>query len=305
MTGTILVTARSLTAAGLDSIRELDPLREAGFELRGGPAGRRPTEDELRDLVDGCVGWLAGTEHITAAAMSSAGDLRVISRYGVGVDAIDLDAAARLGIVVERAVGGNARGVAELTLGLMLSTLRGVSPSHRALLQGRWERFEGRELGECVIGIVGLGSIGRIVKSLTAPLAAEVLTHDPAAPAESTPLHELLARSDVVTLHCPPPEDGTALIGAEQLALMPTGAVLINTARSALVDDDAVMAALTDGDLAGYAVDAFDEEPPPVTALLDHPNVVATAHIGALTRASGRRTATVAVANLLSHLEHA
>lgn len=305
MSGTILVTARSLTHAGLDAVPELALLREHGFELRAGPAGRRPSVDELLDLAPGCVGWLAGTERIPAEVLERAQDLRVIARYGVGTDAIDVEAARRLGIAVERAAGGNARGVAELALVLILMTLRGVTASHQALLDGRWLRHEGRELGECTIGIVGLGAIGRIVEELVAPLAGAVLVHDPAVPQRSTDLEGLLRRSDVVTLHCPPAADGTPVIGARQLALLPQRAVLINTARAALVDDAAVLAALESGTLAGYAVDAFDEEPPPVTALLTHPNVVATAHIGALTSASARRTAAAAVTHLLEYLEPA
>ncbi len=305
----VLVTPRSLTRAGLDDAPTLAPLREAGMELVPGPAGRQPTHDELLALVPGCEGWIAGVEPVDEDVLAAATNLRVISRWGVGTDAIDLAAARRLGITVERAAGANARGVAELTVALVLAGLRGIAPASRALVDGRWERPEGRELGECTVGVVGLGAIGRLVARLLAALGATVVGHDPFADASGVPgvrlqsLDDLLGASDVVTLHCPPADGGAPLIGAAQLAAMPAGAVLVNTARSSLVDDDAVLAALDSGRLAVYAVDAYDREPPEVTALLRHERVLATPHLGAHTSASTQRVGELAVANLLRHLD--
>ncbi len=300
----VLVTPRSLTRAGLLHVPALAPLHAAGIELVAGPAGRQPTHDELLSLVPGCTGWIAGVEPVDSEVLAGAKDLRVISRWGAGTDAIDLVAAQRHGIVVERAAGANARGVAELTVAHVLAGLRGVTPASRALVAGRWERPEGRELAECTVGVVGLGAVGRLVAHLLAALGARVVGHDPyvdAVPGVALlPLPALLGVSDVVTLHCPPGD--RALLGAGELAALPTGAVLVNTARSSLVDDDAVLAALESGRLAAYAVDAFDREPPEVTPLLRHPRVLATPHLGAHTSASTQRVGEVAVANLLRHL---
>lgn len=302
MSSRILVSPRSLTRAGLDNIRELDPLRNAGFDLVSTSPGRQPDIAELHELVPDCVGWIAGVEPITADVIASANQLRVISRYGTGTDAIDIDAAQAQGIAVERALGGNARGVAELALAQMLNLLRFVVPSSTSLLAGEWERPMGRELGECTIGIVGYGAIGKLVEQFAGPLADEVLVHEPLLERTSS-LDDLLASSDVITLHCPPPDDGSILIGSREIALMKPGSVLVNTARGALVDPDAMLSALESGHIAGYAVDAFEIEPPALTALLSHPSVIPTPHIGAQTQASVRRTTAAAVENLLKHLE--
>ena len=161
---------------------------------------------------------------------------------------------------------------------------------------------------DCIVGVVGLGAIGGRVAGLFDGLASRVVAYDPFAPAEQiarirrVDLDELLASSDVVSLHAPPPADGRPLLDAARMAVMGRGAVLVNTARSALVDDDAVLAALADGRLSAYAVDAFDSEPPELTPLLQHERVLATPHIGGYTTGSVRRATTLAVENLLAVL---
>jgi len=306
--GRVLVTPRSLTAAGLDAVRELEPLRRAGWQLVPGPAGRVPTEAELLDLVPGCAGWLAGVEPVSARVLAAASGLRVISRNGAGTDAIDLDAARLAGVAVERAPGANAQGVAELALTLALAALRHVPWSSAALHEGAWRRWQGRELAEVTVGVVGLGAIGGRVAGTFAALGAAVLAHDPFAGAGApegvrlAPLEELLRASDVITLHCPPPADGRPLVGAAELAGVARGAVLVNTARAALVDDDAVLAALEAGALSAYAVDAFETEPPGPSALLRHERVIATPHVGGYTGASVSRATQRAVEALLTHL---
>jgi len=302
----VLVTPRSLTEGGLDAVRELDPLRHRGFELVSVQPGRLPTEDELLDVVPGCVAWLAGVERISDRVLRAATDLRVISRNGTGTDSIDMAAAERAGVSVERAAGANAQGVAELTLALTLCALRHVSWTSAALREGRWERSQGSELAGCTVGVVGLGAVGLRVAEVFATLGSDVVAHDPFVSDASlrlVSLDELLAMSQVVSLHCPASPDGHALIDASRLAVMARATVLINTARSSLVDDDAVLAALQVGSLAAYAVDAFDSEPPEVTALLRHPHVIATPHLGGYTRASVRRATTQAVDNLLAVLD--
>ena len=304
----ILVTPRSLTETGLDNVPELKPLRASGYQLVAAPAGRVPTEEELLELVSGCVGWLAGVERIGARVLEVAKDLRVISRNGAGTDAIDLEAAERAGVRVERAAGANAQGVAELALALALSALRNVPWSAAALRSGGWRRWQGRELQDCTVGVVGLGAIGRRLAGLFDSLGSRVIAYDPFAPAEQNArirlvdLPEVLASSDVVSLHAPPPADGRSLLDAARMAAIARGAVLVNTARSALVDDEAVLAALEDGTLAAYAVDAFDSEPPELTPLLQHERVLATPHIGGYTTGSVRRATTIAVENLLAVL---
>ena len=304
--GRVLVTPRSLTEAGLEAVPELAPVRERGYELVGTTPGRMPTEDQLLEMVPGCVGWLAGVERISERVLASATGLRVISRNGSGTDAIDMAAAARAGVRVERAVGSNAQGVAELALALSLSALRRVPWSAAALVAGRWERTQGVELPDCTVGIVGLGAIGRRTAQAFSALGSRVVGFDPFVTDTDVPvmdLDELLEVCDVISLHCPPAADGEPMIDAGRLSRVVRGAVLVNTARSALVDDDAVLAALEAGTLGAYAVDAFDVEPPEITALLRHPRVIATPHLGGYTHASVRRATAQAVENLMHALD--
>ena len=209
----VLVTPRSLTRAGLDAVPELEPLRERGVELVSGPAGATPTPDQLAVLLEGCEGWIAGVEPISDATLAGAPALRVISRNGTGLDAIDLAAAERLGVAVLAARGANAQGVAELALALALAALRQVPWSAADLREGRWSRQPARELAELTVGVVGLGAIGaRVAQAFTA-LGAAVVGHDPVAPAGEVArldLPGLVDVSDVVTLHAPPTPGRTA-----------------------------------------------------------------------------------------------
>jgi D-3-phosphoglycerate dehydrogenase len=307
----ILITPRSMTAAGLENLRELDPLRERGYELVAGPNGRLPTEEELLQLVPAVDAWIAGVEPISARVLGVASKLRVISRNGVGADAVDVAAAAEQGIEIVLARGANSRGVAELAILLTLAALRDLSQANSAMKAGEWQRTLGREMPEITLGIVGFGAIGRCVAQLGGALGATILAHDAyatvesASGAESATLAEIFAGADVVSLHSPPPADGAPLVTAELLATMRPGSVLVNTARSALVDDEAVLAALQSGLLSAYAVDAFDTEPPAVTPLLLHPRTILTPHLGGFTGASTRRATELAVANLIAALADA
>ncbi len=303
----ILVTPRSLTRGGDPALAALG---EAGYEVVMCTPGKSPDEAELRALLPGCVGWLAGVERITDAVLSAAPELKVISRNGTGVDSIDLVACRRRGIEVLRADGANARGVAELALALMLSLVRSVPFSDRRMKDGAWERRQGSELEGKSLGVIGTGRIGKLVTRFALAMDMSVLGYDaypdPAyAPSDAfryAGLAELLASSDIVTLHCPHTPGEKPLIDADALGRIKRGAFLVNTARAGLVEDAAVLAALEAGTLAGYAVDAFDREPPDPSPLLTHERVVTTPHIGAFTTESVARATRIAVENLLAAL---
>jgi phosphoglycerate dehydrogenase-like enzyme len=250
-------------------------------------------------------------EKITDAVLAGASTLRVISRNGTGIDAIDLAACEKRGIVVVKADGANARGVAELTLGLLLSLLRSIPLSDSRMKGGAWERRQGGELEGRTLGVVGTGRIGRLVTRFALALDMQVIAHDafPDAGLAGTPgfrydsLPELLGSSDAVTLHCPPLPGQRPLMDREAIAAMKKGAFLVNTARAGLVDPDAVLAALNEGGLAGYAVDAYDKEPPDQHLLFLNDKVITTPHIGAFTAESVARATRAAVDNLLAALE--
>lgn len=306
----ILVTPRSLTKGG-DPALEL--LRKAGHQLVFCTPGKAPEEQELLGLVPGCAGWLAGVEKITDVVLARADCLKAISRNGTGVDSIDLAACERRGIAVLRAEGANARGVAELTLALVLSLLRSVCFGDARMKSGGWERRQGTELEGRTLGVIGTGRIGRLVTKFALAMDMRVLGFDaypddgyrPSSEFRYVPLDELLGSSDIVTLHCPHTPGQKPPIDAAALARMKKGAVLVNTARAGLVDDAAVLAALNDGRLAGYGVDAFEKEPPEPNPLLAHDRVIATPHVGAFTAESVSRATRVAVDNLLGALSPA
>ncbi len=307
----ILVTPRSLTRGG-DPALEL--LSKAGFQLVYCTPGKTPDEAELARLVPGCVGWLAGVEKITDTVLAKADVLTTISRNGTGVDAIDLASCQRRGIRVLRADGANARGVAELTVGLILSLLRSIPLSDSRMKSGGWERRQGGELEGKTLGLIGTGRIGKLVARFALALDMTVVGHD-ALPDKDfartpgfryVPLAELLASSDVVTLHCPHTPGEKPLIDRQALASMRAGAYLVNTARAGLVDAAAVLDALGSGRLSGYAVDAYDKEPPDAHPLFAHERVITTPHIGAFTVESVARATRAAVDNLLAALgQHA
>ncbi len=303
----VLVTPRSLSQ---DPPPELGPLAEAGFELVFPAPGRLPGEAELLDLVPGCVGWLAGVEPVSPRVVAAADRLRAISRNGTGVDNLPLGELERRGIRVLRAEGANSVGVAELTIGLMLAVLRQIPATDAGIKAGQWPRLRGAEVAGRTVGLVGCGAIGRHVARVVSTMGADVIAYDPFRPQFDIPgpfawaaeAGDVFAGADIVTLHCPATPDGRPLVDAERLGRMRRGSVLINTARAALIDEDAVRTALDSGRLGGYATDVFDPEPPLPGSLAAHPRVVATSHIGGLTSESVAKATRIAVTNLLQAL---
>lgn len=306
----ILITPRSVTQHGHPA---LDRLRAAGFTTIIGPAGRQPTEAELLALLPGCVGYLAGVEPVTDRVLGVAKELKIISRNGVGIDNVDLPAARRLGIAVLRAEGANSRGVAELTLGLILALARAVPAADSSLKTGAWTRREGIELAGRTLGLLGCGRIGQTMAQFALALGMRVVAHDPFASASFAPgpgfswgdRQQVWRESDVLSLHCPPEPGGRPLLDAPTLAIMKRGVLIVNTARFEHLDRDAVLAALISGQVGGLALDVFAEEPPTDPSLIRHPRVIATPHIGGYTRESVDRAMALAVDNLLSVLSPA
>jgi D-3-phosphoglycerate dehydrogenase / 2-oxoglutarate reductase len=300
----ILVTPRSLTRAPDPA---LDALRADGHELVFSPAGETPDEETLLSLLPGCVGWLAGVEPVSPRVLDAAAPtLRAISRNGTGSDNLPLDAAKRLNIAVLRAEGANARGVAELTTGLVLASLRHVPEQSAALKQGRWQRRPGIEIEGRTLGLVGCGAVGRLVARFALAMDARVRVFDPFPNHSFTPngdfawvpFEQLLAEAEMLSLHCPMPASGQPVLDAAAIDRLRPGCQLVNTARAGLVDEAALLSALEREHVLTYATDVFATEPPAPSTLLSHPRVIATPHIGGLTAESVRRATVAAVENL-------
>lgn len=306
----VLVTPRSVTSGGHPS---LETLRVAGCEVVFCTPGKQPDEDELGALLPGCIGYLAGVEPVTARVLEAAPELRIISRNGTGVDNIDLDAAKVRGVIVLRAEGANARGVAELAIGQLFALARSICASDDALKRGAWAReTQGVELEGRTLGLVGCGRVGKLVAQMALALGMHVVARDPhldedlsrAPRFRYAPLKDVFLSADFLSLHCPPSADGHPWIDAAALAQLKHGVFLINTARYDVFDAELVLQALESGQIAGLALDVFDAEPPTDERLMRHPRVIATPHIGGFTRESIDRAMSVAVENLIGALRN-
>ncbi|MFC9286147.1 hydroxyacid dehydrogenase [Streptomyces sp. NPDC057052] len=246
---------------------------------------------------------------VDAEVLDRAPRLRVVARAGVGLDNVDTTTARARGITVVNAPDSNTVSVAELTVGLIVASMRHITAAARSLRDGEWRRsdFAGVELAGRTLGIVGYGRIGRQVARRLAAFDMRILVHDPYADTvgddvRATGLDELLAASDVVTLHLPKTPATTGLVGARELALMKPTALLVNTARGGIVDETALARALREGKPAGAALDVFATEPPGRSPLLALPNVLALPHLGAGTRDAQLRAGQDAVRKVLEEL---
>jgi D-3-phosphoglycerate dehydrogenase / 2-oxoglutarate reductase len=302
----ILVTPRSLSASEHPAIQLL---RDQGWEVIFGPRGRLPEEGELLQLLPECAGWLAGVEPISVRVLDAAKQLQVISRNGSGIDNIPLEEAKGRGITVLSAAGANAQGVAELTLGLALAAVRHFHLADRQLKEGKWARRLGKELNSRSALVVGFGKIGQLVARLLAAFGSSVSVVEPMEvatdPFAKVELSAGVRSADLVTLHCPPLPGGRPLITAELVARSRPGLILINCARRSLVDETTVLAGLETGQIETYASDVFEEAAGDSSALIGHPKVIATPHLGAYTKESVDRAAVEAAENLITFFAHA
>lgn len=271
------------------------------------------SEDELVAAVADVSGIIVRSQtRVTERIIEAAPQLAVIGRAGVGVDNIDLDAATARGIVVVNAPLSNTMSAIEHALAMLLAVARNVPQGHASLREGRWERssLQGVELAGHTLGVVGLGRIGSGVAQRARAFEMRVVAHDPfvsserasALGVELVSLDELLEQADFVTLHTALHEGTRGLIGREQLARMKPGAYLVNTARGALVDEQALHEAVAGGVIAGAAIDVFSEEPAIGNVLTTTDGVVVTPHLAASTAEAQDRAATEVVDEVLAVL---
>ena len=248
--------------------------------------------DALVAFLRGHDAAIVGLERIDDNILGQVPELTLVSKYGVGLDGVDVAALARRGVKLAWTGGVNRRSVAELTLSFAIALLHRVPEVAFGLRDGHWLKLVGRELSGCTVGIVGCGHVGKDLVQLLAPFGCRILVHDirdydefyEAHGITPVGLDALLRQSDVVTLHVPLDASTRGMIGAGELALMPAGAVLINNARGGLVDEAALADALASGRLAGAAADVFVAEPDPHPRLLAQPTFLGTAHIGGSSR---------------------
>ncbi|MCJ7558271.1 MAG: hypothetical protein MUP90_15345 [Gammaproteobacteria bacterium] len=283
-----------------------DGLHERGIELLGAAAQVDDcagiSADELFDMVpdyDALV--VRGRTKVTAQLFEAGSRLKVIGRAGVGVDNIDLTAAKAQGVIVVNAPQASTLAVAEHTLGLILALARMIPRADASMKAGKWTKKDlaGVELNGKVLGVIGLGNIGSAVAHRAEFLWLKVVGYDPHLSmdemfrwgAEKVALADLYARADFVSLHVPLNPETRSMIDSQALGSMKPGVRLICTARGGIIDEMALLDALESGHVAGAALDVFAQEPPGITALVAHPNVIATPHVGAQTMEAQTRAA--------------
>jgi phosphoglycerate dehydrogenase-like enzyme len=263
------------------------PLREAGFEVVFPGIDRLLTEDELVAHLPGVFATVAGGEPYTERVFASAPDLRMVARFGVGWDQVDVAAATRHGVLVAMAFGGNHESVADGAFALMAATAMSLPAKHALVVGGGWGCGFHTGLWRKTVGIIGMGRIGRaFARRCGKGFEMRVLAYDPqpdrayaaANGIELTDLDTLLATADFVSLHMPHSPQNTGFMNAERLGRMKSSAYLINSARGALVDEEALLDALTHRRIAGAGLDVFRREPPVGSPLLGLDNVVVLPH---------------------------
>ena len=279
-----ILVSDSIAQEGIDLLA-----RTAAVDVR---LGLSP--DELLAAIPAYDALVVRSQTVVTGDLIRASErLRIVARAGVGVDNIDVAAATEQGVVVVNAPMGNAVSTAELTVVLLLALARHIPAADASLRQGGWDRkaFLGVEVRGKTVGLVGLGQVGSAVARRLRAMEMQVLAVDPYVPderarmvgVELVELDDLLRRADFVSLHTVLTDETRRLIGRDQIALMKPEARIINTARGGLIDEEALLEALEAGKLAGAALDVFEQEPPSAKALLEHPRVVVTPHLGAST----------------------
>ena len=296
-----------ITTSNFDS-ELINHIENSGFQVILNPYKRKLTEMEVTELIEKYqpVGMIAGVEPLTRDVFKITKNLKVISRCGIGLDSVDLDAARDFGIAVTNTPDAPTIPVAELTLGMILTLLRRIHISDMGIRNDSWERPMGTLIHGKVIGIIGCGRIGSYLAKIMSVFGCRVLGYDLLSAKNGyltyVPLDQLLSESDIVTLHIPYSKESHHFINNERLSRMKEGAVVVNSARGGLIDEDALYKVLKSGHIGGAALDCFETEPynGPLKEL---DNVLLTAHIGSYAREGRIIMERQSVENLLCELK--
>ena len=305
----VLVTPTSFKPDSTGSAMDL--LRSFCDDLVFNPIGKPLTEDQLIPLINECDGFIAGLDFITRKVIENAPRLKAISRYGVGIDRVDIEAAKEKKIVVCNTPGVNSNAVADLVFAFLLSLARKVPYLDKTTREGQWLRSTGFELYKKTLGIIGLGAVGKATARRAAGFSMNILAYDPFLNLEyanangivPATFDELITKADFISLSLPYSDEIRNLISGEVMKRMKKGAIIINTSRGGLIDENVAYELLKSGHLGGLGLDAFEVEPPGQSPLFTLDNVVVTPHTGAHTKEAIDGMAQMAVQNLIDVLE--
>jgi D-3-phosphoglycerate dehydrogenase len=303
----VLVTARSFGKNGSEAVNLLE---QHGFTVTRGGGDRPLTSAELALLVVEADALIAGNDQVDAEVIEAGNKLKIISRYGVGVDNVDLAAATAKGIPVTNTPGTNEQSVADLVFGLMLAAARQIPTVVEHVRTGGWNRRLGTEVWGKTLGIIGFGKIGRGVAHRSKGFDMRVLVHDVCVDENAenefgvtfVSREEVIRQADFLSLHTPCTPETRNMICAAQLEMMKPSAILINTARGGLIDEKALVEAIRNKAIAGTALDVLEHEPPKNRELLELDNVLITSHIGGYTTEAINAMSMLAAENVIQGL---
>lgn len=304
----VLITS---TSFGKFIKKPLDLLAGKGYEIVTNRFSRPLKEAEMIEEIKDIDGIIVGVDEITDKVLKTGNKLKVVSKYGTGVDNINIEVATKLNIVVTNTPDTNTEAVADLAFGLILALARKIPLADKTTKEKKWERISGVEVYAKTLGIVGLGKIGRAVAKRAKGFNMNILAYDVVVDNKFikenkitlVSLNELLKSSDFVTIHMPLTKETKNFIGKEQLELMKNGSFIINTSRGGIVDEDVLYKVLKSNKIAGAALDAYTKEPPVDSPFLALDNVITTPHIGAYTMEALEKMGMIAAQNLIDVFE--
>lgn len=296
---------------GYYATEPMEYLKSHGCEVELVPQGKKMSEKELIQNVSEYDALIVGVEKITKAVIEGSKKLRVVAKHGAGFDNIDVEAASRKGIVVTNAPGTNSDAVADLTIGLFLSLARKIPFADRSVKESGWLRIVGFQINGKVLGIIGLGQIGKRVAKRALGFDMRILAYDVIKDetfaqkrgVTFVSLDEVLRESDFVSIHVPLNTSTRRMIGERELGLMKKEAFLVNISRGDIVDEEALYQALKEGKIGGAALDVFSSEPPKGNPLLALDNLISTPHMGAYTYDALRETGMVCAREIIDFFE--
>lgn len=266
----------------------LKKLERAGFEVKKNPFGRRLTFNELLDFLIDCELAIVGLDIINTELLKNLPKLKLISKYGVGLDNIDFQACKKYGVEVFYESGVNKRSVSELALSMMLSLSRNMYTGSVSLKNKHWIKNGGFELSKKKVGIVGFGNIGRDLSLLLEPFQVEIYANDiddtvfelgPKYVSKSS-FDEIILNCDIISFHTPLNHTTRNMIDKNNISKLKKGVILVNTARGGIINEEDIAIGLLNGHIGGLGIDAYEVEPPYNSSLLDLPNTICTPHIG-------------------------
>lgn len=300
----------AVTTVAFSKDKELvDELRNVGFKhVKTNVAGKRLTRPELIDFLRDVDGAIVGLDKIETASIKDASRLKVISKYGVGLDNIDFEDCASHGVAIRHTQGVNKRSVAEQALGYMLMLSRNLYVTANDLKRGDWNKAGGTQVSGKTVGIIGVGHIGKDLVELLRPFQCDILVNDIIDQSDyyaenglkEVTKDEIFKTADIITVHTPLTSELKGLIDKETLRMMKPSAIVINTARGGIIDLDDLKWAIKEKVIAGAAIDAYEVEPPDDQELISLPNLIATPHIGGNSKEAVHAMGMAAIHNLVS-----